>query len=227
MSSEPVRIGVLASGGGSNMQAVMDAIDAGRINGRIVLVIGDRSSAFALERARNAGIETAVISPKDFPTRAEFSQALADRLRAAEVGLVILAGFMFITTAELTDAFAGRMINIHPALIPAFCGKGFYGHHVHEAVLAYGVKVSGCTVHFVELDADAGPIILQRVVPVKEDDTPDTLAARVLAEEHQAMPEAVRLFCADRLRIDGRVVRVLPPTEPEEEPVEAYEHLHL
>ncbi|MHB0939148.1 MAG: phosphoribosylglycinamide formyltransferase [Armatimonadota bacterium] len=220
MSSEPVRIGVLASGGGSNMQAVMDAINAGRINGRIVLVIGDRPTAFALERARGAGIETAVISPKNFPTRVEFSQALADRLREAEVGLVVLAGFMFITTAELTDAFAGRMINIHPALIPAFCGKGFYGHHVHEAVLAYGVKVSGCTVHFVELDADAGPIILQRVVPVQEDDTPETLAARVLVEEHKAMPEAVRLFCAGRLRIDGRVVRVLPTAEMEEEPVE-------
>jgi len=215
MASEPVRIGVLASGGGTDMQSVMDAIDAGRINGRIVLVISDKPTSFALERARRAGSETAVISPKDFPTRAEFSQALADRLREAEVGLVLLAGFMFITTAELTDAFAGRMINIHPALIPAFCGKGFYGHHVHEAVLAYGVKVSGCTVHFVELDADAGPIILQRVVPVKEDDTPDTLAARILAEEHKALPEAVRLFCAGRLQIDGRVVHVLPPAEPE------------
>lgn len=215
MTSQPVRIGVLASGGGSNLQAVMDAIDAGRINGRIVLVISDKPTAFALERAREAGIETAVISPKDFPTRAEFSRALADRLRAAGVELVVLAGFMIIITEELTDAYAGRMINIHPSLIPAFCGKGFYGRRVHEAVLAYGVKVSGCTVHFVELDADAGPIILQRVVPVMEDDTPETLAARVLVEEHQALPEAVRLFCAGRLRIDGRVVRVLPANEPE------------
>lgn len=209
MTTEPVRIGVLASGGGSNLQAVMDAIDAGQINGRVVLVIGDRPDAYALERARNAGIETAIIAPRDYPTRAEFSRALAARLQAAEVGLVILAGFMFITTAELTDAFPGRMINIHPALIPSFCGKGFYGHHVHEAVLAAGVKISGCTVHFVELAADAGPVIVQRAVPVKEGDTPETLAARVLVEEHKALPEAVRLFCAGRLRIDGRIVHVL------------------
>jgi len=228
MSTAAVHIGVLASGGGSNMQTVMDAIAAGRINGRIVLVIADRPGAFALERARKASIETAVISPKDFPSRAAFSQALADRLRAADVGLVLLAGFMFITTAELTDAFPDRMINIHPALIPGFCGPGFYGHRVHKAVLAYGVKLSGCTVHFVELDADAGPIIIQRAVPVKEDDTPETLAARVLVEEHKALPEAVRLFCAGRLKIDGRIVRILPPTEPEEpEPVETYEHMHL
>lgn len=225
MSTEPVRIGVLASGGGSNMQAVMDAIDAGRINGRIVLVIGDRSGAFALERARKAGIETAVILPGDYSSRTEFSRALADRLRAAETELVLLAGFMFITTAELTDAFPGSMINIHPALIPSFCGPGFYGHHVHEAVLAYGVKISGCTVHFVELEADAGPIIVQRAVPVLEDDTPETLAARVLLEEHKALPEAVRLFCAGRLRIEGRIVRILPPAEGE--PVEAIEHMHL
>jgi len=215
MSKKPVRIGVLASGGGSNMRAVMDAIDVGRIDGRIVLVIGDRPGAFALERARQACIETAVISPRDFPTRAEFSRALADRLRSAEVELALLAGFMFITTAELTDAFPGRMINIHPALIPSFCGPGFYGHRVHEAVLASGVKISGCTVHFVELDADSGPIIVQRAVPVLEDDTPETLAARVLIEEHKALPEAVRLFCAGRLRIEGRVVRILPAAELE------------
>jgi len=213
MAREPVRIGVLASGGGSNLQAVMDAIDAGRINGRIVLVIGDRPDAYALERARKAGIQTAIISPRDYSSRAEFSRVLADRLRAAKVGLVILAGFMFITTAELTDAFPNRMINIHPALIPSFCGKGFYGHHVHEAVLAAGVKLSGCTVHFVELDADAGPIIVQRAVPVMEGDTPETLAARVLIEEHNALPEAVRLFCAGRLRIDGRIVHLLPAEE--------------
>jgi phosphoribosylglycinamide formyltransferase-1 len=208
-----VRIGVLASGSGSNLQAVMDAIAAGTIHGRIVLVISDQPGAYALERARGAGIETAVILSKEYASRAEFSQALADRLRASEVDLVILAGFMRVITRELTEAFAGRMINIHPALIPSFCGPGYYGHHVHEAVLNYGAKVSGCTVHFVEEDVDAGPIILQRTVPVLDDDTPDTLAARVLVEEHQALPEAVRLFCADRLRIDGRRVRVLPAAE--------------
>lgn len=210
VGDKPVRIGVLASGGGSNMQAVMDAINAGTINARIVLVISDKAEAYALERARTAGIETAVISPKSYASREAFSQALANRLQAAEIGLVLLAGFMRVITRELIEPFAGRMINIHPALIPSFCGHGFYGHHVHEAVLQYGVKVSGCTVHFVEVDVDAGPIIVQRAVPVLENDTPDTLAARVLVEEHQALPEAVRLFCAGRLKIEGRVVRILP-----------------
>ena len=205
----PTRIGMLVSGGGSNMQAVMDAISAGEIDGRIVLVVSDQPGAYALDRARAAGVDTAVIKPSAYPSRVEFSQALADCLRAAGVELVVMAGFMRVVTRELTGAFAGRLINIHPALIPSFCGPGFYGHHVHEAVLAYGVKVSGCTVHFVEEDVDAGPIIVQRAVPVLEGDTPETLAARVLVEEHRALPEAVRLFCAGRLKIEGRVVHVL------------------
>ncbi len=204
------RIGVLASGGGSNMQAIMDDIAAGKIRGEIVLVIADRPDAGALERARQAGIDTAFIAPADHPSREAFSRAIADRLGAAGVDLVVLAGFMRIITHELVDPYRGRMMNIHPALIPSFCGRGFYGHHVHEAVLAYGVKVSGCTVHFVELEVDAGPIIVQRVAPVLEGDTPDTLAARVLEQEHLAFPEAVRLFCDGRLRIEGRVVHVLP-----------------
>ena len=208
--NDPVRIGVLVSGGGSNLQAILDAVTAGTIHGRVALVISDRPGVFALERAARAGVETAVIAPADYPTRAAFSQAIADRLRAAEIGLLVFAGFMRIVTPELTDAFAGCMINTHPALIPAFCGTGFYGHRVHDAVLAYGAKVSGCTVHFVEDAVDGGPIIVQRVVPVLEDDTADTLAARVLVEEHQALPDAVRLFCAGRLRVDGRVVRILP-----------------
>ena len=210
MGKDVTRIGVLASGGGSNMQAIMDEIAAGTIRGEIVLVISDRPGTFALERARKAGIETAVIPPQDYPTREAFSQAIADRLAAAKVDLVLHAGFMRIITRELADRYVGRMMNIHPALIPSFCGKGFYGHHVHEAVLNYGVKVSGCTVHFVELEVDGGPIIVQRVAPVLEDDTPDTLAARVLEQEHLAYPEAVRLYCDGRLRIEGRLVRVLP-----------------
>ncbi len=210
MSEQPVRIGVLASGGGSNMQALMDAIDAGTIHGRIVLVISDQPRAFAVERARCAGIDTALIMPGQFDSRDAFSRALAQRLHQAEVGLVVMAGFMRVVTRELIAPFAGRILNIHPALIPSFCGPGFYGHHVHEAALHYGVKVSGCTVHFVEEDVDAGPIVVQRTTPVRDDDTPETLAARVLIEEHQAFTEAVRLFCAGRLRIDGRLVRVLP-----------------
>ncbi len=211
MVEQLTRIGVLASGSGSNLQAILDEIDAGRIRGRIVLVISDRPDAYALERARKAGIETAVAEYKSYPSREAFSQALAERLLSAQVDLVLHAGFMRMTTREFTDPFTGRMMNIHPALIPSFCGPGFYGHHVHEAVLNYGVKVSGCTVHFVELEVDGGPIIIQHTVPVLEDDTPDTLADRVLVEEHKAYPEAVRLFCEGRLKIEGRRVRVLPP----------------
>jgi phosphoribosylglycinamide formyltransferase-1 len=176
------------------------------------LVIADREGAGALERAARAGIETAVLKPKDYPDRAAYSFAIAERMRAAEIGLVLYAGFMRALTAEAVTPFLGRAMNIHPALIPSFCGMGYYGHHVHEAVLAAGVKVSGCTVHFVTEEVDGGPIIVQHCVPVLEDDTPDTLAARVLEQEHRAYVEAVGLFCAGRLRIEGRRVRVLGST---------------
>ena len=201
---------MLASGGGSNMQAILDEIHAGTIHGDIVRVISDNPRAYALERARAAGIATAVLCPRDFPSREAFCREVADQLLAANVDLVCLAGFMRIITRELADEYPNRMVNIHPSLIPAFCGLGFYGHHVHEAVLKYGAKVSGCTVHFVELEVDAGPIIVQRIVPVMCDDTPDTLAERVLVEEHKAFPEAVRLFCDGRLRVIGRTVHILP-----------------
>lgn len=214
MAQTPTRIGVLASGGGSNMQAIMDGITAGSICGEIVTVISDRPEAYALERARHAGFATAVVDPRESASRKAFSQSIAECLQSARVDLVVLAGFMRIITRELVERFPDRMLNIHPALIPSFCGPGFYGHHVHEAVLAYGAKVSGCTVHFVELEVDGGPIIIQRAVPVVEGDTPETLAARVLVEEHVAYPEAVRLYCAGRLRVDGRVVHVLPDPAP-------------
>lgn len=204
------RIGVLASGGGSNMQTIMDRIAVGEIAGKIVVVISDQPKAFALERARRAGITTTMLLPRDFTSRTAYSQELAERLTQAGVGLVVMAGFMRILTSEFFVPFRGRVMNIHPALIPSFCGSGFYGHHVHEAVLQYGVKVSGCTVHFADEEVDGGPIIVQRVVPVLEDDTPDTLAARILVEEHKAYPEAVCLFCAGRLKIEGRLVRILP-----------------
>ncbi len=210
MADDVIRIGVLASGGGSNMQAILDEIVAGRIRGQMVLVLSDRPGAHVLERAHRAGIATAVVDYRACPSREAFSQALAEQLLAAGVELVLHAGFMRMITHELTDLFIGHMMNIHPALIPSFCGPGFYGHHVHEAVLNYGVKVSGCTVHFVELAVDGGPIIVQRTVPVLDDDTPDTLAARVLVEEHRAYPEAVRLYCEHRLQIEGRRVRILP-----------------
>ncbi len=210
MTTTGKKIGALVSGGGSNLQAVLDAIARGEIDGRVTLVISDNPDAGGLARARAVGAETAVILPKDYPSRAEFSRALAEILQNAGVELVLMAGFMRVTTVELTAPFRGRIINIHPSLIPSFCGPGFYGHHVHEAVLAYGAKVSGCTVHFVEEEVDGGPIILQRTAPVLDDDTPDTLAARILIEEHKAYPEAVRLFCAGRLEIQGRHVIIAP-----------------
>jgi phosphoribosylglycinamide formyltransferase 1 len=209
-----VRIAALIPGGGSNLQAILDAIEAGSIHGRIVLVISDIPNAYGLERARAAGIPTVVMRPREYLSRAEYSSALASRLHEAQADLVIMAGFMRVLTKELTEPFAGRIMNIHPALVPSFCGPGFFGHHVHEAVLRAGVKVSGCTVHFVEEEVDAGPIILQRVVPVLDDDSEDTLAARVLVEEHLAYPEAVRLYCEGRLRIEGRRVRILPHPSP-------------
>ncbi len=209
MNNSVTRIGVLVSGGGSNMQAIMDRIDAGEIRGRIVLVVSDQPEAFALERARRAGIATAVYPYHAYPSRGVFTVAILDALRAAGVELVVLAGFMRMLTGDLEAAYAGRMMNIHPALLPSFGGPGMYGHHVHEAVLAYGAKVSGCTVHFVTEEVDGGPIIVQRTAPVREDDTPATLAARVLEQEHLAYPEAVRLYCDGRLRIEGRRVRIL------------------
>lgn len=208
MADTVKRIGVLASGGGSNMMAIMAGIAAGDINGDIVLVISDRPQAVALSRAKDAGIASLLVDPSEFSSRAAFSLELANQLRLAQVDLVCMAGFMRIITGELISAYPGRLMNIHPALIPSFCGAGYYGHHVHEAVLAYGVKVSGCTVHFVEEEVDGGPIIVQRTVPVLEGDSADTLAARVLQQEHIAYPEAVKLFCADRLKIDGRVVEI-------------------
>jgi phosphoribosylglycinamide formyltransferase-1 len=210
MCEQRTRLGALVSGGGSNLQAVLDAIAAGTIHGDVVLVISDRPHAYALERARAAGIATAVLTPDAYPSREAYSQAIADCLQQASVDLVLYAGFMRIVTREAIAPFRGRMMNIHPALIPSFCGPGFYGRRVHEAALHYGVKVSGCTVHFVEEDVDGGPIIVQRTVPVLEDDTPETLAARILEQEHQAYVEAVRLFCAGRLRVEGRLVRILP-----------------
>jgi phosphoribosylglycinamide formyltransferase-1 len=207
-----LRVGVLASGGGSNLQAIMDAGQEGRINAEVVVVISDVECG-ALERARKAGIPAEWIDrrgKKRFPDREAFDRAIIEELSNHQVGLVCLAGYLRIMTRELADAYVGRMMNIHPALLPSFGGKGMWGHHVHQAVLDYGCKVSGCTVHFVELETDGGPIILQRAVPVEEGDTPESLAARILPYEHQTYVEAVGLFAEGRLRIEGRRVRILP-----------------
>lgn len=210
--AERVRVGVLASGGGTNLQAIMDNCQAGRLQAQVVVVISDVECG-ALERARRAGVPEIWLNRHDklrFPSRESFDRAVRERLQAHQVELVCLAGYLRIMTRELVDAYAGRMMNTHPALLPAFGGKGMWGHRVHQAVLDYGCKVSGCTIHFVTLEPDGGPIILQRAVPVEEEDTPETLAARILPHEHELYSQAIQLYAEGRLRIQGRRVRILP-----------------
>lgn len=204
-----LRLAVLLSGNGTTLQNLIDRTMDGRLTARIVLVVANHVEAFGLTRAERAGIPTAVVERKKCASRQEFSQFIFDACREEQAGLVCMAGFMQLLT--IPDDFHNRVLNIHPSLIPAFCGKGYYGHHVHEAVLAYGAKVSGCTVHFADNQYDHGPIILQRTVPVLDDDTPDTLAARVFEQECEAYPEAIRLFAEKRLRIESRCVRIAAP----------------
>jgi formyltetrahydrofolate-dependent phosphoribosylglycinamide formyltransferase len=194
------------SGGGTTLQNFMERIAAGRLPAQVALVISNNPEAYALERARKAGIATAVIARKEAGSREEFSKRIFDRFRDANVDLVCMAGFLQLIVVP--DDFLQRVMNIHPALIPAFCGKGYYGRRVHEAVLEYGAKISGCTVHFADNQYDHGPIILQRAVPVLDDDTPESLAERVFAQECEAYAEAIRLFAEGRLHLDGRRVRI-------------------
>lgn len=205
-----LNIAVLVSGGGTNLQALIDAEKAGKIeNGRISVVVASKPGVYALERARNAGIEGVVLARKDFDSVDDYSAALEKLLKEKKTDLIVLAGFMTITNAAFTKAFENRIINVHPALIPSFCGKGYYGLHVHEAALARGVKVSGATVHFVNEVCDGGPIILQKAVPVEPGDTSETLQRRIMEQaEWQLLPEAVSLFCAGRLSVDGAVVTI-------------------
>ena len=205
-----LNIAVLVSGGGTNLQALIDAEKAGKIeNGRISVVVASKPGVYALERAKNVGIEGVVLARKDFDSVDDYSAALEKLLKEKKTDLIVLAGFMTITNAAFTKAFENRIINVHPALIPSFCGKGYYGLHVHEAALARGVKVSGATVHFVNEVCDGGPIILQKAVPVEPGDTPETLQRRIMEQaEWQLLPEAVSLFCAGRLSVDGAVVTI-------------------
>ena len=205
-----LNIAVLVSGGGTNLQALIDAEKAGKIeNGRISVVVASKPGVYTLERARSAGIEGVVLARKDFESVDDYSAALEKLLKEKKTDLIVLAGFMTITNAAFTKAFENRIINVHPALIPSFCGKGYYGLHVHEAALARGVKVSGATVHFVNEVCDGGPIILQKAVPVEPGDTPETLQRRIMEQaEWQLLPEAVSLFCAGRLSVDGAVVTI-------------------
>lgn len=209
MPNRPLRLAVLLSGTGTTLQNLLDRAADGRLPARVVLVVANRADAFGLERARRAGVPTAVVSRRDCATAEEFGRRIFDQCRQADVDLVCLAGFLQLV--PIPPDFLGRVMNIHPALIPAFCGKGFYGLHVHKAVLEYGVKVTGCTVHFADNVYDHGPIIVQKVVPVLDDDDPHTLQQRVQQQEQEAYPEAIRLFAEGRLRIEGRRVRVVEP----------------
>lgn len=190
------------------MQALIDSIEKGDINGEVSVVVSDKKGVYGIERAKKHGINTVEIDKKSFADKDEFMKAIISNLEERNVELVVLAGFLSILSIEFIEKYRNRVINVHPSLIPAFCGEGYYGQKVHKAVLEYGAKVSGATVHFVDEGADTGPIILQQSVQVEEDDTPETLAARVLTIEHELLPEAVRLYCDGNLSIDGRKVRI-------------------
>ena len=204
-----VRIAALVSGGGTNLQALIDAQESGLLGcGKISLVVASKPGVYALERAANHGIPSKVLSRKEYADIASYSKALADLLVEEKIDLVVLAGFLTIIDEQVFRAFPYRILNVHPALIPSFCGKGYYGLHVHEAALAKGVKVSGATVHFVTPECDAGPIVLQKAVDVCQGDTPETLQQRIMEQaEWKILPLAVKLFCEGRLHVvDNKVV---------------------
>ena len=205
------KIAVLVSGGGTNLQALIDAQGRGEIvNGEITAVISSAPGVYALERAAKAGIPGYVLDRKSYPSSQAMTTALVDRLKELSIDVVVMAGFMTIVTKELFEVYENAIINVHPALIPSFAGPGCYGLHVHEKALAYGVKVSGATVHFVTEECDSGPIILQKAVDVLPDDTPETLQRRIMEQcEWKLLPQAVSLFCQDRLKVEGRTVKIL------------------
>lgn len=203
-----LKLAVLVSGGGTNLQAIMDAIDAGKItNAKIEVVISNNKNAYALERAAKKGIDHLCISPKDYESREEFNRVFLEKLDSYQVDLVVLAGFLVVIPADMIQKYRDRIINIHPSLIPSFCGTGYYGLKVHEGVLARGVKVTGATVHFVDEGTDTGPIILQKAVNVEQGDTPEILQRRVMEQaEWQIMPQAIDLIANGKVSVvDGHV----------------------
>lgn len=204
-----LRLLVCVSGGGTNLQAIFDAIDAGKIrNAEIAAVISNNPGAYALERARQHNVEAICLSPKSFESREAFNHALTEKVKEIAPDLIVLAGFLVAVPAEMIEAFPNQIINIHPSLIPAFCGVGFYGLHVHEGVLARGVKVTGATVHFVDNGMDTGPIILQKAVEVQQGDTPKSLQQRVMEEaEWKILPQAIDLIAQGRVTVvDGKTI---------------------
>lgn len=204
-----IKVAVLVSGGGTNLQAIIDAVEAGKItNTELDVVISNNADAYALERAKKAGIDAVCISPKDYENREQFHTALIEELDRRNIDLIVLAGYLVIIPKELVSKYKNRIINIHPSLIPSFCGTGFYGLKVHEGVLERGNKVTGATVHFVDEGTDTGPIILQKAVEVKDDDTPKSLQLRVMEEaEWKILPEAINLIANDKITIVDHIVK--------------------
>ena len=210
MTANITKIAVLVSGGGTNLQALIDSEKRGELgNGKISLVIASKPGVYALERAANNGIESIVLARKEYDSIADYSRALVEAMVSKNIDLVVLAGFLTIIDEQVYNAFPNKIINVHPALIPSFCGKGFYGLYVHEAALEKGVKVSGATVHIVTPECDAGPIILQKAVEVLQDDTPETLQKRIMEQaEWKILPEAVRLFCDGKISVENNRVTI-------------------
>ncbi len=202
------RLAVMVSGGGTDLQSVINGVQSGKIPAEIAVVISSKPGVYALERAKKAGIPGVVICKKDYADEQAFFDANLGVLREYGAEGVVLAGYLSILGKQMIEAYPNKIINIHPSLIPSFCGKGYYGLRVHQAVLDYGAKVSGATVHFVDEGADTGPIILQQAVSVLPEDTAESLQQRILEVEHEILPEAVALFCADRLLVQGRKVTI-------------------
>ena len=204
-------IAVLVSGGGTNLQALIDAQNRREINGgEIGMVVSSSPEAYALERAKQANIPGYILPRKNWPSNQAYTRALVSLLQEMGADMVVLAGFMTILTEEIVQAYPNKILNVHPALIPSFCGKGAYGLHVHEQALAYGVKVTGATVHLVTAEPDGGPIVLQKAIDILPWDTPETLQRRIMEQcEWKLLPQAVSLFCQDRLKVEGRTVRIL------------------
>lgn len=206
-----LRIAVLVSGGGTNLQAIMDGIDDGTItNAEIAVVISNNKNAYALERAEKKGMEHLCISPKDYADREDFNRALLEKINSYRADLIVLAGFLVVIPPEITEAYRNRIINIHPSLIPSFCGTGYYGLKVHEGALRRGVKVTGATVHFVDEGTDTGPILLQKAVEIRDDDTPQTLQKRVMQEaEWKILPQAIDLIANGRVQVEDGRTRII------------------
>jgi phosphoribosylglycinamide formyltransferase-1 len=203
-----IKIGILVSGSGTNLQSIINSVESGFINGKIQVVISNKENAYGLQRARNHNIDAVFINEKNYSNIEEYNEAIIKELKSHGVELVVLAGYIKILTNKFIETYSNKIINIHPSLIPSFCGKGYYGLKVHEAAINYGVKLSGATVHFVNEEADNGPIIFQESVSVHYDDTAETLQERILEVEHKLLPLALKYYCENKIEVVGRKVKI-------------------